>query len=175
MPTRVKTLIITDPTGGAGMSPEEEADFIARYMAEMYGIVLNYVHSTAAQSLKEVQPHLVILDYGGASIGYGDTGYHQIEYVLKWAEDHPSKLVLIYSLFTTWMVHEIQEDIEPLDNVLFWDPSDKEYRRSLPWDERDKHQNELALKIRHWYDLPEPDGTIDEGQIDDLITPGRIP
>ena len=173
MTKRIKTLIITDPTGGAGMDPEEEADFIARYMAEVHGVVLDYIHSTAAQAIKEVKPHLVILDYGGASIGYGDAGYSQIEYVLKWAEDHPSKLVRIYSLFTTWVVHEIQEDIEPLDNVLFWDPSEKEYRRSLPWEEREEHQEELALKIRHWYGLPEPDDNLDEYKIDDLITPGR--
>ena len=66
MTKRVKTLIITDPSGGAGMGPEEEADFIAKYLAELHGIVLNYTHSTSAHILDEVKPSLVILDYGGA-------------------------------------------------------------------------------------------------------------
>lgn len=153
---RIKTLMILDPSGSVGMEPEEEAESIAKYLAELYGIVLNYTVTTGAQLLDEVKPDLVILDYGGAMMGYGDTAFSQVDYVLKWAEEHPSKLVLIYTLFTTLMVHEIQEDIEPLDNVLFWDPSDK-YRRSLKWEERDTHQEELALKIRHWYGVPDPE------------------
>lgn len=172
MTTRIKTLIIADPSGSAGMEPEEEADFIARYMAELHGIVLNYTITTGAHMLDEIKPDLVILDYGGAMMGYGDTAFSQVSYVLKWAEEHPSKLVLIYTLFTTWMVHEVYEDIIPLDNVLFWDPSDK-YRRSMTWDKKDSHQAELALKIRHWYGLPEPEDDSADYNIDDLKTPGR--
>jgi len=167
---RIKTLMILDPSGSLGMEPEEEAESIAKYLAELYGIVLNYTVTTGAQLLDEVKPDLVILDYGGAMMGYGDTAFSQVDYVLKWSGEHPSKLVLIYTLFTTWMVHEIREDIEPLDNVLFWDPCDK-YRRSLKWEERDTHQEELALKIRHWYgvpDLKEPDPKDYQ-----LKTPGR--
>ena len=148
--------MILDPSGSVGMEPEEEAESIAKYLAELYGIALNYTVTTGAQLLDEVKPDLVILDYGGAMMGYGDTAFNQVDYVLKWAEEHPSKLVLIYTLFTTWMVHEIQEDIDPLDNVLFWDPSDK-YKHSLKWQERDAHQEELALKIRHWYGAPDPE------------------
>lgn len=172
---KIKTLIIADPSGGAGMEPEEEADFIANYMAEAHGIVLNYTITTAAHVLDEVKPNLVILDYGGAMMGYGDTAWRQVDYVLKWAEEHPSKLVLIYTLFTTWMVHEIQEDIDPLDNVLFWDPSDK-YRRSLKWEERDAHQEEVALKIKHWYGIPDQKEAKPEPYIKNLLlkTPGRL-
>lgn len=163
MTKRIKTLIIADPSGGAGMEPEEEADFIARYLAEMHGLVIDYTITTGAQTLDEAKPDLVILDYGGAMIGYGDTAYSQVKYVLKWAEEHPSKLVLIYTFFTTWMVHEIQEDIDPLDNVLFWDPLDK-YRRSLPWEEKDIYQAELALKIRHWYGILELENMENNGE-----------
>lgn len=171
--TKIKTLIIADPAGGVGNTPEEEGDFMAKYLAEVHGIVINYTVTTAAQTLDEAKPDLVILDYGGAMMGYGDGAWRQVDYVLKWAENHPSKLVLIYTLFTTWMVHEIQEDINTLDNVLFWDPSDK-YRRSMPWDERAKHQEVVALKIRHWYGVPEPEP--EEINPDDykLETPGRV-
>jgi len=143
---KIKTLIITDPTSWAE-EPEEEAATIARYMEELYGLDLDWTSETAAQILDDVDPDLVILDYGGAAMGYSGGGRRQVDEVVRWAKEHPSRLVLVYTTLTLIMVEDVLDLDELPDNILAWDPQPGKMLGKDRWE----HMEKVTLKIKHWY------------------------
>lgn len=169
-PSSVKTLIITDLGWGTGEEAEKEGADIAKYMLELHGIELDYTHVTAigVGTLDEIKPDLIIMDYGGAHGSYGNHGYVQVDAAIKWAQEHPSKLLLVYTQYTLYMVEDVMDFKDLPDNVLPWSP-DPSYTK-LRWD---KYQEEVALKIRHWYGIPEPEEPDPEEYKIDLNKPGR--
>lgn len=158
MTKRIKTLIINDMGGGGGMSPEEEAEQIAYYMKELHDIDLDWTHTTAlgVGTLDEINPKFIILDYGGAAMGYGNNGYVQVDAVVRWAIEHPSRLLLIYTAYTLYMVDDVMEFEDLPDNILPWDPT-SDYKKKADAADRFDYMDIVAIKIRHWYGLPEPE------------------
>lgn len=154
MSDQIKTLIITDYMGTSVAEPEEEAVNIARLFKQDFDIDLNWTHQTAANNLENINPKLIIIDYGGLLPG-SDVDIHQMRAVLNWAQDHPSRLVLIWTSFTAniWK-YELEDEFKEADNVLLWEPGESTHFFSF--DEAEKHQAEVVMKIRHWYNLPKP-------------------
>ena len=52
----------------------------------------------------------LLIDYGGmAMMGAWDTAVSNLRYALKWIEDHPSVVVLVWTLYTTELVREVYD------------------------------------------------------------------
>ena len=172
MTDKIKTLIVTDYMGTLTQEPEEEAEDIARQFQQDYKIELDWTHQTAANNLDEVNPKLIIIDYGGIMPG-SDTDLHQVRAVGKWAQAHPSRLVLIWTSFTSriWKF-DLEDEFDEMDNVLLWEPGGEYYHSSTPFDELQEHQQETILKIRYWYNIPEPTAEPTEPVLK-LKPPGR--
>lgn len=53
---------------------------------------------------------VLLIDYGGmAMMGAWDTALSNLRYALNWIEDHPSVVVLVWTLYTTELVREIYD------------------------------------------------------------------
>lgn len=148
---KVKTLIISDP---ATKDPYKDSEDIANYLKDAHGLDLDWTHMEAlgVDTLDEFKPDFIVMDYGGTAMSYGNSGYVQVDAVVKWALEHPSKLVLIYTFHTMYMVEDVMDFEDLPDNILGW--SNDPLKTKLRWKDWQDH---VALKIRHWYDLPEPD------------------
>jgi hypothetical protein len=163
----VKTLIVCDP---ATNDPLKDAEDIASYLEDAHGIVLDWTHLEAVgvKTLGEIKPDFIVLDYGGTSMAYGNSGYVQVAEFVKWAKEHPSKLLLIYTSHTMYMVDDVLDFEDAPDNVMEWVPDPLKTKKKY-FD----HQDEIALKIRHWYGMPEPEEPDPDQYKLDLKKPGR--
>ena len=117
MKTRVG--IITDFP--MSMTPEEEREEIIATLSD-YGLEISGV--VASFDITEVlgsNPDLVIIDYGGMyTSGGSDTASWNINYVLSWAENHPGKLVALWTHFTGVLYkQEFEAVFGHLDNVTY--------------------------------------------------------
>jgi len=138
--------IIVDNLGSLGESPEEEADFIIRALKSIYDFPCEMVQfSTDYNDIGKKNIDLLILDFGGLTSGYG-TGHTIGAYqrnALKWADEHPGKLLLIWTAFTAhWIIEDIGEDFGGRANVLAVDTLGKSF------DERIDH---VSAVLRDWY------------------------
>lgn len=150
-PTKpIKTLIITDYMGWSGATPEEEAEQIANNFIGSYGITLDYQHHTFVPSSIDSGVKLIIMDYGGVLPGADDMVVAQIRHLCEWAELHPSKLLLIYTAFTSRFYHfDLEDRFGELPNILHWEPVDENgYRVSMHWEDRDASHDKIAGMIK---------------------------
>jgi len=148
----IKTLIVTDYMGTLGMEPEEEAALIAlQFMA--HGISLDWVHSVYVAKHKEVNPDLIIIDYGGILPG-SSTDVIQIRELCEWLENHPGKLGLIWTSHTTMIYNfELAGDFEHLDNLIFMEPIDAIGIRIYPTfsKEYEDYENSVYDRIKAYF------------------------
>lgn len=168
----IKTLIITDVMGAGGLEPAEEAKEIAYLFKQLYDITLDWQHEEHAGTIEEHDPKLIIIDYGGMLPGQS-TDVQQVTEVIKWAQDHPSRLVLIWTTFTAriWKF-DLEDEFQDLDNVLLWRPFlDGSSYAPISFDEMDAYEKEVVLKLRHWYDLPAPRDLSEQYKIKNIKTP----
>jgi hypothetical protein len=144
----IKTLIVTGYMGSLGERPEEEAAYIARLFLELYGMQLDYTHTTAVNEI-DASYRLVIIDYGGLMPGAESAAEWQVRAVCEWAEEHPSRLVLIWSLFTAkiWK-SEVEDHFHEQSNILLWVPVDDRGWSALKLDEETKYQNKVTDTIK---------------------------
>ena len=62
---------------------------------------------------------LLVFDYGALHHAYGDTKLHWTRSVERWCEDHPGKLALAYSAFTSLIIDELRTELgEVPDNLV---------------------------------------------------------
>lgn len=95
---RIKTAFWADLMGACGMTPEEEMKQQKEWAEEELGVKLD-IHMPMNISQIEEGTELVFFDYGGMMLGNSlmeDNSRH----LVRWAEDHPSALVVIVSTFT---------------------------------------------------------------------------
>lgn len=116
---KVRVGIITDFP--MSMTPEEERAEIVTTLSE-YGLEISEV--VASFDITEVlksNPDLVIVDYGGMSTsGAHDTASWNINYLCRWAEDHPGKLVALWTYFTGVLYRrELKAEFGHLSNVTY--------------------------------------------------------
>lgn len=145
----IKTLIIMDYMGGSDMTPEEEAAHIAEQFDVLHGIRLNYDFSSHANDIWR-EYKLIIMDYGGAAgMGADDTIVYQFREVTRWAEEHPSRLVLFWTSCTSRFWHwEIKDEFEDLANVLFYDPVNEHGEAMRINDSLFDHQDQVIQTIK---------------------------
>jgi hypothetical protein len=145
----VKTLIVTDFMGWSQQTPEEEAESIAKQFKDDHGIILDYTHSIFVHHADEVNPKLIIMDYGGLLPG-SDTDVIQLRSLSNWLEDHPSRLAILWTAFTSRAYRwELEDEFEGLDNLMHWIPVDSSgmSQWSIFSDELDQHQNKIIERL----------------------------
>jgi len=88
-------------------------------------------------------PDIVLIDYGAMSImGAHDGALSNVRYVLKWAEDHPSSAVIVWTQFTQFLVDEVYQQFakDAPENVFIYQTG-----REKGWP-----------AIRRWLGIEEP-------------------
>jgi hypothetical protein len=146
--------------GWSGQTPEEERDEIIEMLriTTLEGAEVKLVaYSNSVHGVTDTPMDLFVLDYGGMLPGADDMVRHQIRNAIKWAEDHPGKLLYLYTDFTRrWYQWEFDENFSGLDNIV--------YRFA-----HDHLGDEVEAKIRLWFGLEKIDRKI-KGE---LKVPGR--
>ena len=121
----IRVAWVNDIVGSAGRTAEEEAAEEFQRLQQDLGYKLEMVaHSRFVRSVDQVDIDVLVFDYGGASGSYSDTPQTQLELSCQWAQEHPGRLVLLYSSFTGRMYerlvkHEAYKELES-DNVMYW-------------------------------------------------------
>jgi hypothetical protein len=95
---RIKTAIWVDPFGSMGETPEEQVKREQEHLESELGVRLN-VHTPSHLGQIEEGTDLVLFDYGGMMAG-NSLCEDNSRGLIRWAEDHPSALVVIISTFT---------------------------------------------------------------------------
>lgn len=144
----IRTAFVFDETAAYTLENEVEA---AIESLEIIGLKnIKVAHS--GHSLREIfgkRFDLVIIDYGGASLGYGSaTATVEVDAACRWAENHPGALVVIWTKYTAMLYEdELQAEFGHLDNVLLrYDASESVYGNDLNGPAR------FQEKLRQWFD-----------------------
>lgn len=95
---RIKTAIWVDPAGSMGETSEQQIKRAKDYYEDELGVKLN-VHTPQNISEIEEGTDLVLFDYGGMMYG-NSLAEDNSRRLVRWAEDHPSALVIVVSTFT---------------------------------------------------------------------------
>jgi len=116
----LKAFYLIDFMGSAGKEPEQE---VADTMKAFADLGLPVELSGWSYSFDDIENYpfidIVILDYGGVLPGADDMVRGQLRAAWQWAEEHPSKLMIVYSLYT-WRMYsdEMNEAFGELANVV---------------------------------------------------------
>ena len=84
--------------------------------------------------LDDLTPDIVVIDYGGMStMGAYDGAAANVRYVLRWAEDHPSTAIIVWTQFTQFIADDILQDFrkDVLGNVFVYQTDADD---TLAWD-----------------------------------------
>ncbi len=133
----IKTIIITDPLG------EETTDEIINQLSkdmkislEQFNVVLHDMAVTEVVEEKSSNVDLIVIDYGGMTIGASDTCVAQIKWVCEWAKEHPGKLVILFTMFTAELyVDELEQEFGDCENIIarYCDKYSDERSRASSW------------------------------------------
>ena len=75
----------------------------------------NYLHQIDGRDID-----ILVIDYGGMSIsGAWEAAFQQVKAARRWAEEHPTSILLIYTQYTWHIYEEIQLEFGELPNVFF--------------------------------------------------------
>jgi hypothetical protein len=151
---KIRLAIIVDPFGVESI--EEEVGNIRFAMENLELPVKLVTYGESPLILKEKEVDMVVVDYGGMSLmGGWDTAKANIGYVCQWAEDHPSKAVLIWTTYTALVYQdELEEQFGELKNIFFRFPDDPHHL--LRVQDFDDHRNRLRKELRVWFGVEEP-------------------
>jgi len=156
----IRVGIVVDFMGWSEQTPEEERDEIIELLQattlEGANVKLvayaNWVHGVTGTPMD-----LFVLDYGGVLPGADDMVRSQIRTAIKWAEDHPGKLLYLYTDFTrNWYEREYDETFGGHENIVY------RFRN-------DHLEDEVEAKIRQWFGLEKIERKLDGT----LKVPGR--
>ena len=103
----VRTLIVLDPISGADTTQEDEFKQIIGTYEEDHGLKLDATQARVFDPTEAERAEMIVFDWGGMSLG-NDLLEHQIRGLTRWAENHPSALVIIRSMLS-W--NELQDEI----------------------------------------------------------------
>jgi len=166
----IKVAWVNDIVSSLGRTPEEEAAEEFQMLQEILGYRLEMVaRDRFVENVEQIDIDLLVFDYGGAASSYSDTPWTQLEAACRWAQEHPGRLVLLYSSFTGRMYedlvkHEAYQELKS-DNVMYWHLPG--YGHTIR-DEM-KHQDQIKVWFTGGefepYDNPAPSS---------LKTPGRL-
>lgn len=98
-------------------TPQTEVDLLCAVLVRE-GINPNFLgHESAGMPIPPTflddaipVPDIVVVDYGGMSImGAHDGALSCVRYILRWADNHPSSVIIIWTRFTQFLVDEVYD------------------------------------------------------------------
>ncbi len=115
----VKALVVLDPAGQYDKEPDREFAEIRQIYEEDFHLKLDAVRADVFNPGQADRAEIVIFDWGGASLG-NDLMGHQLRALMRWADDHPSALVIIRSALSwSYLQDEIEaKQLPALANVV---------------------------------------------------------
>ena len=114
-----RALFVLDPMGSVLMDSNNEfTELVEKYETEC-GLKLDARLEDVFNAVNATGVELIVFDWGGMSLG-NSLMEHQIRTLHRWADDHPSALIVIRSaLGSRWIDREIEnEHMSPLSNVV---------------------------------------------------------
>ena len=103
----LRTLIVLDPMSGPDTTQDDELQQIVRSYEDEHGLKLEATLANVFDPAEAERAEMIVFDWGGMSQGNDLLG-HQIRGLTRWAEDHPSALLIIRSMLS-W--NELQDEI----------------------------------------------------------------
>jgi len=101
---KIKTAIVLDPVGhgfGEVCGEDEVREVLLKYRVLVHPAQIDhYAPGSTCPGRITDGTELVLFDFGGVTYGQQDLALDQSAGLLRWAEDHPSSLVVILSTFT---------------------------------------------------------------------------
>lgn len=95
----VRTLVVLDPMSGLYRTQEDELRQILQTYENDHDLRLEARLKDVFDPADAKHAERIIFDWGGMSLG-NDLLDHQIRTLTRWAEDHPSALVIIRSMLS---------------------------------------------------------------------------
>ena len=113
----IKVAVVFDPDG---FTPEKHGYLIETFLGAN-GIEAKVVTTGFGMHIMDrSDAEILVIDYGGMSIcGSGDVALRQVHEAIRWADEHPGGLLVIWSDFTASLYYEVKEGFKHLDNVVF--------------------------------------------------------
>lgn len=133
----IKIVIITDPVGedDPQVMLEQFADTVKVPLRELD--LLGHYNGIAEEVLEAMnRADVVLIDYGGMAIGAMDTVVAHVREVCKWAEEHPSKLAILWTQFTSAVyMDELYEQFGKNENIIvhFYDKYSVDPDKVVAW------------------------------------------
>ena len=115
----VRALVVLDPMAGLETTQEEELERIRQTCEEDHRLKLDTTLKDVFDPADAERAEIIVFDWGGMSLGNDLLG-HQTRTLTRWAEDHPSALVIIRSMLS-WneLQNEIRDErLPPLRNMI---------------------------------------------------------
>jgi hypothetical protein len=110
----IRTAIIVDTNGQPG-----EVEMILAQLQEAGLFCTLVVQGRGVQQIKDRPIDLLIFDYGGAAaFGSMELMQWQLQEARQFAEDHPSTLMIAWSIHTSRYYQEMAREMPNLPNVL---------------------------------------------------------
>lgn len=118
----LRLAVVVDPLGSWEMTPEEEVLHIEEILNAV-GVPVELIPQTFyggySEEIENTKVDILVIDYGGMTFGAMDTTIWQIRSACKWAQEHPSSLLIIWSSFTAEIYErELSEEFGKLTNFL---------------------------------------------------------
>lgn len=157
--------IIVDPLASGLADPEQEIQEIFEKL-KSWGLPVELKVSGHGMQLFKERLDILVIDYGGLSIGAGDTAAFQVREAVRWAQEHPGSVLTLWSKHTWRIYHyELEEEFPPLENLLFYYPPTEKF---LPSEEHWAHQDAVRDRVRAWFNVQTP---IPQPEVGILIEP----
>jgi sugar/nucleoside kinase (ribokinase family) len=139
---KLKVIVVNDFMGSSIASTEEEVVGILGELEENGIPVELKSHFDYFPEDLEIKPaDIFVLDFGGLLPGADSLIVDAVRSAAEWAENHPGKLLVLWSSFTTqWYMNEAKHLFPELTNIVC---------RSF--------ENELTFidEIKRWFSIPE--------------------
>ena len=125
MTQKVKIVIVTDVYCD---EPEKERQEIAAAFKHQLEFVLGgerldvFVMGTGrgVHEVADKTADVLILDYGAAAFGSRDMGIWQVRDGCRWAEEHPGRVLLLWTSHTNRLYKdELEQEYRHLTNVIY--------------------------------------------------------
>ncbi len=116
----IRIAIVVDSMAGFVITPEQEIEEIIEFLTVKCFPISLVAGGEHMGIIDGKSVDLLIIDYGGLGPGAGGLAVSQIRAACEWAENHPGKIMIIWSNFTREIyIDELEEHFGDLDNIRF--------------------------------------------------------
>jgi hypothetical protein len=129
---------------GGGTADEEAADDIKRLESTLEYKLESVVIGRHMSDVADKDIDLLAFDYGGAAHSYSNTPLIELKAMIKWAEEHPGRLVILYSqmtgrMYSRYVKSEFFVGSVP-SNIRYWHLPDIH----ASWDDDTRERENIA-------------------------------